>query len=104
VAGPDNREITATLTLSVRTVERHRQISTASSDWLDRPSERRPRYSVRQLRVHRLRIPPRLFATMKPYAPRPRPGAQPPSLWGNENHVRSCSVIESSALSRTGCR
>jgi SAM-dependent methyltransferase len=30
-----------------------------------------------------------LFATMKPYAPPPTPGAQPPPLWGEENHVRS---------------
>jgi ubiquinone/menaquinone biosynthesis C-methylase UbiE len=28
-----------------------------------------------------------LFKTMGPYAP-PPPGAQPPLLWGNENHVR----------------
>ncbi len=30
-----------------------------------------------------------LFATMKPFAPPPAPGAQPPPLWGDENHVRS---------------
>lgn len=30
----------------------------------------------------------RLFATMKPYAPAPPPGAQPPPLWGSEEHVR----------------
>jgi SAM-dependent methyltransferase len=30
-----------------------------------------------------------LFTTMKPYAPPPPPGAQPPALWGNEDHVRS---------------
>jgi ubiquinone/menaquinone biosynthesis C-methylase UbiE len=29
-----------------------------------------------------------MFATMKPYAPAPPPGAQPPPLWGNEEHVR----------------
>lgn len=29
-----------------------------------------------------------LWATMKPYAPAPPPGAQPPPLWGNETHVR----------------
>jgi ubiquinone/menaquinone biosynthesis C-methylase UbiE len=29
-----------------------------------------------------------LFATMKPYAPPPPPGVQPPPLWGNESHVR----------------
>jgi ubiquinone/menaquinone biosynthesis C-methylase UbiE len=30
-----------------------------------------------------------LFATMKPYAPAPPPGAQPPPLWGREDHVRA---------------
>jgi ubiquinone/menaquinone biosynthesis C-methylase UbiE len=30
----------------------------------------------------------RLFATMKPFAPTPPPGAQPPPLWGDEAHVR----------------
>jgi SAM-dependent methyltransferase len=30
-----------------------------------------------------------LFRTMKPYAPAPPPGAQPPPLWGDENHVRA---------------
>jgi SAM-dependent methyltransferase len=29
-----------------------------------------------------------LFRTMGPYAPAPPPGAQPPPLWGNEEHVR----------------
>jgi ubiquinone/menaquinone biosynthesis C-methylase UbiE len=29
-----------------------------------------------------------LFATMKPYAPPPPPGANPPPLWGDEDHVR----------------
>src|SRR5690242_3464564 len=29
-----------------------------------------------------------LFATMKPYAPPPPPGASRPPLWGNEDHVR----------------
>jgi SAM-dependent methyltransferase len=29
-----------------------------------------------------------LFATMKPYAPPPPPGAQPAPLWGSEEHVR----------------
>jgi ubiquinone/menaquinone biosynthesis C-methylase UbiE len=29
-----------------------------------------------------------LFRTMKPYAPAPPPGAQPPPLWGDEDHVR----------------
>jgi ubiquinone/menaquinone biosynthesis C-methylase UbiE len=30
-----------------------------------------------------------LFATMKPYVPAPPPGAQPPPLWGREDHVRA---------------
>lgn len=30
----------------------------------------------------------KLFATMKPYMPPPPPGAQPPPLWGREDHVR----------------
>jgi len=30
----------------------------------------------------------RMFATMKPYAPAPPPGAQPPPRWGDEAHVR----------------
>jgi ubiquinone/menaquinone biosynthesis C-methylase UbiE len=30
-----------------------------------------------------------LWATMKPYAPAPPPGAQPPPLWGKEDHVRA---------------
>ena len=30
-----------------------------------------------------------LFATMKPYAPPPPAGAQPPPLWGREDHVRA---------------
>jgi ubiquinone/menaquinone biosynthesis C-methylase UbiE len=29
-----------------------------------------------------------MFATMKPYAPAPPPGAQPPPLWGHVDHVR----------------
>ena len=29
-----------------------------------------------------------MFATMRPYAPPPAPGAQPPPLWGDEAHVR----------------
>jgi SAM-dependent methyltransferase len=31
----------------------------------------------------------RMFATMKPYAPPPPPGAQPAPLWGDEAHVRA---------------
>jgi ubiquinone/menaquinone biosynthesis C-methylase UbiE len=30
-----------------------------------------------------------MFATMKPYAAPPPPGAQPPPLWGSEEHVRT---------------
>jgi SAM-dependent methyltransferase len=30
-----------------------------------------------------------LFRTMKPYAPPPPVGAQPPPLWGDEDHVRA---------------
>ena len=30
-----------------------------------------------------------MFATMKPFAPPPPVGAQPPPLWGDEQHVRS---------------
>ncbi|MFJ3930032.1 class I SAM-dependent methyltransferase [Streptomyces sp. NPDC090029] len=30
----------------------------------------------------------RMFAVMKPYAPTPPPGAQPPPLWGDEAYVR----------------
>jgi SAM-dependent methyltransferase len=30
-----------------------------------------------------------MFATMKPYLPPPPPGAQPPPLWGREDHVRA---------------
>lgn len=30
-----------------------------------------------------------LFATMKPYAPPPPPGASPAPLWGDEDHVRT---------------
>ncbi|MFE5819920.1 class I SAM-dependent methyltransferase [Streptomyces sp. NPDC056479] len=30
-----------------------------------------------------------MFAAMRPYAPAPPPGAQPPPLWGDPDHVRS---------------
>ena len=30
-----------------------------------------------------------MLATMRPYAPAPPPGAEPPPLWGDEHHVRS---------------
>ena len=29
------------------------------------------------------------FALLAPYAPPPPPGADPPVLWGNEDHVRT---------------
>jgi ubiquinone/menaquinone biosynthesis C-methylase UbiE len=31
----------------------------------------------------------KLWATMKPYAPAAPPGAQPPPLWGQEDHIRA---------------
>ena len=31
----------------------------------------------------------KLFGAMKPYAPTPPPGAQPPPRWGQEDHVRA---------------
>ncbi|MGD7732053.1 class I SAM-dependent methyltransferase [Propionibacteriaceae bacterium G57] len=31
----------------------------------------------------------RVFATMKPFAPTPPPGAQPPPLWGTADHLRA---------------
>jgi len=31
----------------------------------------------------------KLFSAMKPYAPAPPPGAQPPPLWGQVDHVRA---------------
>lgn len=31
----------------------------------------------------------RMFATMRPYVPAPPPGAQPPPLWGDPDHVRA---------------
>jgi len=30
-----------------------------------------------------------MLATMMPYAPPPPPGAQPPTLWGSEDHLRT---------------
>jgi SAM-dependent methyltransferase len=33
-----------------------------------------------------------MFATMKPYAPPPPAGVQPPPLWGSEDHVRGLLV------------
>ncbi|MEU2745279.1 class I SAM-dependent methyltransferase [Streptomyces collinus] len=46
----------------------------------------------------------RMFAAMKPYAPPPSPGAQPPPLWGDEDHVRALlgdRVTDVSAERRT---
>lgn len=40
----------------------------------------------------------KLFATMKPYAPPPPPGASAPPLWGDENHVRELFGDRVSAL------
>jgi SAM-dependent methyltransferase len=45
-----------------------------------------------------------MFATIKPYAPPPPPGAQPPPLWGREDHVRALlgdRVTEVTAQRRT---
>ena len=46
----------------------------------------------------------RLFATMKPFAPAPPPGASPGPLWGREEHVRTLfggGVRDLSAQRRT---
>ncbi|MCD4534215.1 class I SAM-dependent methyltransferase [Nocardioides sp. cx-169] len=46
----------------------------------------------------------RMFATMRPYAPAPPPGAQPPPLWGDEAHVRDLladEVVDLTAVRRT---
>ncbi len=55
-----------------------------------------------------------LFATMKPFAPAPPPGAQPPVLWGDEEHLRALfggrvdfhtmtrDVLEITAFERAG--
>jgi SAM-dependent methyltransferase len=45
-----------------------------------------------------------MFATMKPYAPVPPPGAQPAPLWGDEEHVRGLlgdRVTDVTAVRRT---
>lgn len=45
-----------------------------------------------------------MFAAMKPYVPAPPPGAQPPPLWGDEDHVRGLfgdRVTDVSAERRT---
>jgi SAM-dependent methyltransferase len=39
-----------------------------------------------------------LFATMRPYAPPPPPGVQPPPLWGNESHQSASSWDSLSAV------
>lgn len=44
----------------------------------------------------------RLFATMKPYAPPPPPGASPAPLWGDEGHVRE--LFGDSVADLTLCR
>jgi ubiquinone/menaquinone biosynthesis C-methylase UbiE len=50
-----------------------------------------------------------MFAAMKPFAPAPPPGAQPPPLWGSEAHVRELlgdrvriSTMERRSLSVSG--
>lgn len=46
----------------------------------------------------------RMFATMKPFAPPPPEGAQPPPLWGDEAHVRdllAADVDDLLAVKRT---
>jgi SAM-dependent methyltransferase len=44
-----------------------------------------------------------LFRTMGPFAPAPPPGAQPPPLWGSEEHVRELfgDRVEFRTLERT---
>lgn len=45
-----------------------------------------------------------MFAAMKPFTPAPPPGAQPPPLWGSEDHVRGLlgdRVIDVSTSRRT---
>jgi SAM-dependent methyltransferase len=44
----------------------------------------------------------RLFAMMKPFLPAPPPGAQPPPLWGSEEHLRGLfgGRVEWSGLER----
>ncbi len=43
-----------------------------------------------------------LFKTMKPFAPAPPPGAQPPPLWGSEEHLQALfgGRVEFSSLRR----
>lgn len=46
----------------------------------------------------------RMLATMKPFAPAPPPGTQPPPLWGEEHHLESLfagAVSELSAVRQT---
>jgi SAM-dependent methyltransferase len=42
-----------------------------------------------------------MFATMKPYAPPPPAGVQPPPLWGSEDHVRELIGDRVSGLEMT---
>jgi ubiquinone/menaquinone biosynthesis C-methylase UbiE len=42
-----------------------------------------------------------MFATMKPYAPAPPPGASPGPLWGTEDHVRELFGDRVSSLTAT---
>jgi ubiquinone/menaquinone biosynthesis C-methylase UbiE len=46
----------------------------------------------------------RMFATLKPFAPPPPPGAQPAPLWGSEDHVRELlgdRITEAQARKKT---
>ena len=42
---------------------------------------------------------PAFFAVFAPYMPPPAPGAQPPVLWGTEEHLRPCSATVSTRWS-----
>jgi SAM-dependent methyltransferase len=46
-----------------------------------------------------------MFATMKPFAPAPPPGAQPPPLWGDADHVRALlgDRVEDVAFTTASC-
>jgi ubiquinone/menaquinone biosynthesis C-methylase UbiE len=48
----------------------------------------RPGGTVAMINWSRQGLIGQLFATMAPYAPPPPAGAQPPALWGDEDHVR----------------
>jgi ubiquinone/menaquinone biosynthesis C-methylase UbiE len=48
----------------------------------------RPGGTVAMINWSRQGLIGQLFTTMAPYAPPPPPGAQPPALWGDEEHLR----------------